>query len=149
LAFVTWVVFFGSLAAVQGSAASIAGSVNLSAADGRTFRAPGARVSLTCGLEREPRLETSDDRGEFRFSNVAADSCSVVVDLQGFKSASATALTKAGVITMLDFHLDIEPVYTGMMVTGESPPGRRGRCHTSHRATVGRSPIRSVSKRSR
>jgi hypothetical protein len=144
VAFATWVVLFGSLAAAQGSAA-VTGRVSLLAADGHTLRAPGVRLTLTCGA-LSSRFEISDERGEFRFANLPAGTCSIVADLQGFKSSSATAVTEAGEVATVEFHLDIEPVYTGLTVTGERPAVLHGRCRKQQRSADAPGSTRSTSR---
>jgi hypothetical protein len=136
---------FGSLAAAQGSA-SVAGRVSLLSADGHTFRAAGVRLTLTCDAEPSTRFEISDEQGEFRFASLPADTCSIVADLQGFKSSSATAVTEVGEVTTVEFHLDVEPVYTGITVTGEPPPVLHGRCRASQRPAAARGPTQSTSR---
>jgi hypothetical protein len=141
VAFIVMVLFGGhSVVAAQEPAATVVGSVSLSAADGQVVQVPGVRLTLTCETDRTGLSETSDDRGEFRFTNVPADTCSLVADLQGFKSASATAVMQVLEITTVEFHLDVEPIYTGMTVTGEPPSGHRRprRGDRAHRAGVQR-----------
>ena len=71
---------------VGGDAASVAGRVTLTAADGATFPAAGVRLILNCEPEGITRVEISDERGTFRFESVRAEGCTMVTDLQGFRS---------------------------------------------------------------
>src|SRR4051812_6731129 len=50
-----------------GPAATIVGTVTLTAADGSTFPGQGARVALTCPREPYHLTEVSDEHGIFRF----------------------------------------------------------------------------------
>jgi hypothetical protein len=86
----------GALAAQTQDAAVVAGSVSITSPDGSPLLVPGVTVTLACG-GREARTEISDDQGEFRFTGVAASTdCSMVADLQGFKSVATTVAPKAG-----------------------------------------------------
>jgi hypothetical protein len=129
----------GHLAVAQEPAATVVGDVSLTAADGHVFPASGVRLMLTCGTERAPVIEISDERGEFRFANASVARCSLVADLQGFKSASARTVTRNGEVTRLDLHLVVEPVYVGVTVTGEPPSRLRSQRRARHRRARHRS----------
>ena len=101
---------------VVGDVASVAGRVTLTAADGATFPAAGVRLILNCEAQGLTRVETSDERGAFRFENVRAEGCTIVTDLQGFRSMTATI--KGGDLAGLQFHLQVEPLLVGVTVTG-------------------------------
>ena len=119
--------------------ASVAGEVILTAADGSTFPGAGVRLILSCESERLSRVEISDKRGAFRFLSVPANGCTVVTDLQGFRSAKAAI--KAGKAAGLRFHLKVDPIFTGITVWGEASDTVRIRCHVSrYRYHVRRSP---------
>ena len=125
---------------VEGQVANVGGEVTLTAADGATFPAAGVRLILNCESQPVPRVEISDERGAFRFESVRADGCTIVTDLQGFSSASATI--KAGEAAGLRFHLEVEPIFTSLTVTGKAsadvPIRRHGRTVGSAHGKSGR-----------
>jgi hypothetical protein len=99
--------------------ATVAGRVSLIDADGRVFGAPGVRLTLRCGTARSQSIQISNERGEFRFTHVAVGTCDIVARLQGFGRASARASTRDGEITRLELVLKVEPIYSGLIVTGK------------------------------
>ena len=107
-----------SVAASTPQRATVAGRVSLIAADGRLFVAPGVRLTLRCGTARSRSIQISNERGEFRFTRVAVGPCDIVAHLQGFGRASARAITRDGEITRLQLVLKVEPIYSGLIVTG-------------------------------
>jgi len=64
----------GGSAAAQSVTSAIAGAVSVPAPDGQPFVVPGVTLTLTCGGS-EPRIEVSNERGEFRFADVATGVC--------------------------------------------------------------------------
>src|SRR5262249_27905310 len=82
-------------AAAQPTTGTIVGTVSIAGADGQPLVMPGVTVTLTCGAS-EPKIDVSNDRGEFRFADTPMGECSVVADLQGFKSAVKTVTVNRG-----------------------------------------------------
>ena len=83
--------------AASGASTSVAGTVSIAGPDGRPLVVPGVTLTLTCATG-DPRVEISNDAGEFRFADVALASgpCSIAADLQGFRSATETVTLEAG-----------------------------------------------------
>ena len=82
-------------AIAQSSTGIVAGTVSLPEPDGQPVVVPGVTLSLTCaGVE--PRNETSNELGQFRFTDVPAGACSLVAELQGFKSVTKPVAIKPG-----------------------------------------------------
>jgi len=105
-----------------GSHGAVAGTVALTDASGKTFDAPGVRLTLTCAATPDAaQVSTSDDHGAFRFRDVLPDRCSIDADLEGFANKTALAVVRAGDTVHVAIHLDIAPVGTGIGVVGESP----------------------------
>jgi hypothetical protein len=119
---------------MQPSEAMLIGRVSLTAADGRIFLAPGSRLTLTCVTQPAPLIEMSDARGEFRFVHAGSDTCEIVAQLQGFRSASAAVVMREGGISHVEFHLELEPLFTGVTVTGRPPSRPRSRCRAAFRS---------------
>src|SRR5258705_41086 len=71
----------GSAVAAQSAASAIAGAVSVPAPDGQPFVVPGVTLTLTCD-GREPRIEISDGRGEFKFAEVPSGMCVLTAELQ-------------------------------------------------------------------
>lgn len=103
-----------------GSRGAVAGTVTLTDASGKRFDAPGVRLTLTCTATPDAaQVAISDDHGTFRFRGVLPDRCSIDADLQGFASATALAVVRAGDTVDVAVHLDIAPVRSGITVAGE------------------------------
>src|SRR5712671_3323422 len=79
------VAFLQAGATAQIPTGTVSGTVSLPSPDGQPVFVPGATLTLTCA-GAEPRSDISDDLGQFRFADVPAGDCSVVAELQGFKS---------------------------------------------------------------
>ena len=104
----------GSAAGSQGG---VAGTLTLTDASGQRFDAPGVRLTLTCGATPDAaRVATSDDDGTFRFQDVPTDRCAIGTDLQGFASATALAVVRAGATVEVAIHLDIAAVRADITV---------------------------------
>jgi hypothetical protein len=94
-------------AAAQPPTSSVTGTVLLQASDGQPVVVPGVTLTLTCATA-EARLEVSNELGQFRFLDVQAGQCSVVAELQGFKTATKTVALR----------LDLENIHEEVNVTG-------------------------------
>ena len=104
-------------ATAQTSTATISGTVSLPSPDGQPVLVPGVTLTLTCaGLE--PRVEVSSDTGEFRFGDVSPGDCSIVAELQGFKSAVKTVAVKPGAAESFPLQLDTEALHEEVNVVG-------------------------------
>ena len=95
-----------------GDLASVSGTLTLTDAAGKTFPASGVRLALDCESEPFTRVRISDERGAFRFADVAAGSCTIVTDLQGFRPAHASF--RAGDSDDLELSLEVEPIFAGL-----------------------------------
>jgi hypothetical protein len=80
---------------------------------------PGVTLSLTCA-GMEPRSDVSNELGQFRFSGVPAGACSVVAELQGFKSAVKAIAVKPGETADVALRLDLEALHEEVSVTGRA-----------------------------
>lgn len=105
--------------AAQSPAGVVSGSVALPAPDGQPVVVPGVTVTLTCG-GAEPRTEVSNEQGQFRFANVPARSCSVLAELQGFRSAVKLIALKPGETANLALRLDLEALHEDVSVTASA-----------------------------
>jgi hypothetical protein len=112
---ICWTAFFlASLgvggATAQTSSGAVSGTVSLPSPDGQPVLVPGVTLTLTCaGLE--PRVDVSSETGQFRFADVAPGDCSIVAELQGFKSAVKTVAVKPAAAENLALQLDIEALH--------------------------------------
>jgi Carboxypeptidase regulatory-like domain/TonB dependent receptor len=103
----------------QSPAGSVSGTVSLPEPDGQPVVVPGVTLSLTCaGVE--PRSEVSNELGQFRFADVQAGACSIVAELQGFRSAVKTVAVKAGEMADVALRLDLEALHEEVSVTGSA-----------------------------
>jgi hypothetical protein len=82
--------------AAQEPATLVTGSVSVAGPDGQSLFVPGVTITLTCG-SGDVRVEISNDQGEFRFAGATVTgACSIVADLQGFKSVAKTVTVTPG-----------------------------------------------------
>ena len=99
----------------QTSTGTVSGTVSLPSPDGQPVVVPGVTLTLACaGLE--PRVDVSNETGEFRFGNVPPGDCSIVAELQGFKSAEKTVLVKPGAAESFALQLDTEALHEEVTV---------------------------------
>src|SRR2546423_7884299 len=92
--FVAFTLGASSIAA-QSAVSAIAGTVSVPAPDGQPFVVPGVTLTLKCG-NSEPRIDVSNERGEFRFGDLPAGMCVLTAELQGFRSATTDVTVTAG-----------------------------------------------------
>jgi hypothetical protein len=98
---------------------SVSGTVSLPEPDGQPVVVPGVTLSLTCA-GMEPRREVSNELGQFRFADVHAGACSIVAELQGFKSAVRVVAVTAGETADVALRLDLEALHEEVSVTGSA-----------------------------
>src|SRR5437667_8064053 len=94
-------------ARAQEPAASVAGAVSVTGPDGQALVLPGVTITLTCS-GADPKTDVSNDQGEFRFADAGAGTCSIVADLQGFKSAAKVVVLKAGETVAVALQLGLD-----------------------------------------
>jgi hypothetical protein len=102
----------------------VSGTVSLPEPDGKPVMVPGVTLSLTCA-GTEPRSDTSNELGQFRFVDVPAGACSIVAELQGFASAVKAVAVKPGETEDVTLRLDVEALHEEVSVTG-SPDAVEG-----------------------
>lgn len=103
--------------AVRGETRTVVGSVRTTVADGAIVAIPGVRVTLTCG-SGAAQSNLSDADGQFHFADVPVGSCSLVTDVQGFKSVSAVFESTGTEWIELPLSLELEAMFSGLMVNG-------------------------------
>jgi len=103
----------------------VSGTVSLPEPDGQVVGVPGVTLTLTCaGVE--PRVDLSSDTGQFRFADVPAGACSIIAELQGFKSAAKTVAVKAGATADVALQLDLDTLHVEVNVVGNEDPDTVG-----------------------
>jgi hypothetical protein len=104
-------------AAAQSATGVVSGTVSLPSPDGQPVLVPGVTLSLTCaGVDS--RSDLSNDTGQFRFAEVPAGDCSVVAELQGFKSAVKALIVKPGETADVALRLDVDALHVEVSVVG-------------------------------
>ena len=103
-------------ATAQTTSSVVSGTVSLPSPDGQSVVVPGVTLTLTCD-SGEPRNELSNEQGQFRFTDVPAGSCSIVADLQGFRSAVKTIMAKPDETTDVVLRLDLDALHEEVSVT--------------------------------
>ena len=127
---ICWTVFFlASLrvagATAQTSTGAVSGTVSLPSPDGQPAVVPGVTLTLTCaGLE--PRLDVSSEMGQFRFADVLPGDCSIVAELQGFKSAVQALAVKPGETADVALRLDVDALHVEVSVIGSRDTAEGG-----------------------
>ena len=117
---ICWTAFFlasvgGGAGLAQTSTGTVSGTASLPSPEGQPVVVPGVTLTLTCaGLE--PRVDVSSETGEFRFGDVPPGDCSIVAELQGFKSAEKTVLVKPGAAESFALQLDTEALHEEVTV---------------------------------
>src|ERR1700704_402359 len=82
-------------AVAQTPTGSVSGTVSLPSPDGEPVVVPGVTLTLTCA-GMEPRIDVSSETGQFRFADVPVGDCSIIAELQGFKSAVQALAVQPG-----------------------------------------------------
>src|SRR5206468_2778716 len=106
-------------AGAQEPATSVAGAVSVAGPDGQPLVLPGVTITLTCN-DADPKTEVSNDQGEFRFADAGLGTCSIVADLQGFKSATKVVVLKAGETTAVTLQLGLDTLREDVMVSAKN-----------------------------
>ena len=120
--------------------ALIAGTVTLTDATGAVLAAPGVRVTLACAAATEPHIAVSDDDGVFRFVDLAADTCSLTTDLQGFVGETTQTVVHRDETVSVALQMVTVPIRIGIIVarpaatpTAGSASRRKGCANTCRR----------------
>ena len=108
-----------SAVAAQSATIAVAGTVSVPAPDGQPFVVPGVTLTLTCGAAA-PRIEVSNERGEFRFADVPAGECTLTAELQGFKSTTTNIVASAGETTTAAIQLGLETLHEEVTVHAQA-----------------------------
>ena len=117
-------------ARAQQPTSTVAGTVSIAGPDGQPLVVPGVTLTLTCVADDPPsnpapRVEISNENGDFQFADVPAGStaCSVVADLQGFKSETRAVALKPGETTMVTLRLGFDTLREEVTVSAKSDTG--------------------------
>jgi carboxypeptidase family protein len=103
--------------AAQSPTGTVSGAVSLPSPDGQPVIVPGVMLTLTCtGLE--PRIDVSSEMGQFRFADVSVGACSIIAELQGFKSAVQAFTVRPGETADVSLRLDVEALHVDVSVIG-------------------------------
>jgi hypothetical protein len=111
--------FGAGVSAASQVSTSVTGVVSVPAPDGQPFVVPGVTLTLTCG-RAEPKVEISNERGEFRFVDVPAGGCSLTAELQGFQTATTTVTPSAGETSTTAIQLGLEALHEEITVRAEA-----------------------------
>ena len=104
---------------MHGQTGTVLATIRTTLPAGEIVAIPGVKVTVTCG-SGAALSKVSDEQGQVQLTHVPAGSCSLDTDVQGFRPVS-TAFEVAGPDRIdLPLSLELEPMYTGLMVTG--PP---------------------------
>jgi len=104
-------------ATAQLSTGLVSGTVSLPSPDGQPVMVPGVTLLLTCA-GMEPRIDLSNETGQFRFADVPVGDCSIVAELQGFKSAVKALAVKPGETADVSLRLDVDALHVEVSVIG-------------------------------
>ena len=109
-----------SSASAQTPAPSVAGSVSAVGPDGQPFVVPGVVLTLRCAGS-DARTDVSDDKGDFQFADVPTGSCSIIAELQGFKSETKTISVRSGETAGVQLQLGLDTLHEEVTVNAVSP----------------------------
>jgi carboxypeptidase family protein len=111
----------GRVVAAQTPSATVAGRVSITGPDGQPMVLPGVTLTLTCG-SGNPRTEVSGPQGEFQFADLppAAGGCSIVANLDGFKSATTSVVLKTGEMTEVSLQLGLDTLSEEVTVSAKA-----------------------------
>jgi len=104
-------------ATAQSPTGIVSGTVSLPSPDRQPAVVPGVTLSLTC-VDMEPRIDVSNETGQFRFADVPVGDCSIVAELQGFKSAARALAVKPGETADVSLTLDVDALHVEVSVIG-------------------------------
>lgn len=105
--------------AVHAQVGTVVGTVRTTLPAGEIVAIPGVRVTITCGTGAALR-NVSNEQGQVQFAHVPAGRCSLETDVQGFRQVSIHFEVPGTQRIDLPVSLELEPMYTGLMVMG--PP---------------------------
>jgi len=118
LVFIAMLFAGGSGAFAQSSTGSVAGAVTIPGGDGQPSLVPGVTLTLTCANADAPQTGVSGDQGAFEFTGVPVGACTLMAELQGFKSATRQLVVSASHTTDAQLRLDMDTVREEVNVTG-------------------------------
>lgn len=103
---------------VHGQTGTVVGTVRTTLPEGETLAIPGVSVTLKCG-SGVIFSYLSDDDGRFRFAHLPLGTCSLITDMQGFRSVSTAVEIKGTKPLDLPLSVELEAMYSGLMVIGD------------------------------
>jgi hypothetical protein len=101
------------------SPSSVSGVVSVSGSDGQPLVLPGVTLTLTCA-NGERQAAVSNEQGEFQFADVPVAACSILAELQGFKSATRTLTVAPGEAANVALRLDLDTLHEEVEVSARA-----------------------------
>src|SRR6267142_4443877 len=119
---ICWTAFLLASLRVDGATAqtptgTVSGTVSLPSPNGQPVVVPGVTLTLTCA-GMEPRIDVSSEMGQFLFADVPVGDCSIVAELQGFKSAVKALAVRPGETADVSLRLDVDVLHVEVSVVG-------------------------------
>ncbi len=112
-------------ATAQTPAGTVSGTVSLPSPDGQPVVVPGVTLTLTCA-GTEPRIEVSSETGQFLFADVPVGDCSIIAELQDFKSAVKAVALRPGETADVSLRLDVDALHVEVSVVGSRDTAEGG-----------------------
>src|SRR6266702_661415 len=101
----------GSMKSIAAQTSVLKGAVSV-AVTGTSERLPGARLKLTpVQPGGTARSTVTDERGEYKFENLAPGNYTLQVELTGFKPRSLNVTVGQGITTLDSVDLEVETVF--------------------------------------
>jgi len=117
---------------IEAQTGTLQGTVSVSGANGQGERLPGANLQLRQATSsRIPLSTVTNDSGEYKFTDLAADLYTLEVSLAGFKPQTKSVTVRAGTTMVEDIRLEVEEVSgevtivadgDGLNITDAAPP---------------------------
>src|SRR5207247_4181455 len=99
---------------------TLRGTVSVSSANGQSENLTGASLKLTAATpSRTPLSTVTSELGEYKFTDLAAGTYTLQVDLDGFKQHSESVNIRAGEATVANIRLELEGVSGKVTIVAE------------------------------
>ena len=116
------IVSFSSLPALAQTIGATSGSINGAVTDESAATIPGATVTISGASQMGTRSTVTDERGLYRFTNLAPGTYRLVYELAGFQTLSREGITvPVGFTATVNVRMGLQSLQETVTVAGASP----------------------------